>query len=248
MSPNQLVASLVIAGILCASTGSAFAQARPGAPVEPVAAPPPAGPPPPPQYQQYPRMPPYPQRYQPAEQYPSPEPPASAIAPNGEYVAPMSQTTQPTYIPQSVAMSGPRFIKDWEEGQPIPYGYHHETRVRKGLVISGSVVFGVLYLYSSLFAAIGADAADGGENKLGYMAIPVLGPFLEMSQTSGPGSATADYLLALDGLAQAAGVTMLVCGLMYPKHLLVRNDLASMTVVPMKIGLEGTGAGIVGRF
>ena len=245
MSPNQLVASLVIAGIVCASTGNAFAQARPAAPAPPP--PPAAGPPsapPPPQYQQYQQMPQYPQRYQPAEQYPSPAPPPSAIAPNGEYVAPLSQMTQPTYVPQSVALSGPRFIKDWEEGQPIPYGYHHETRVRKGLVISGSIVFGVLYLYSGFFAAVGADASSG-DNKLGDLAIPVLGPFLEMSQTD---SATADYVLMLDGLAQAAGVAMLICGVMYPKHLLVRNDLASMTVVPMKIGLEGTGAGIVGRF
>ena len=247
MSPNQLVASLVITGILCASTGNAFAQARPVAPAEPAPAPAAAGPqpaPPPPQYQQYPRMPQYPQRYQPAEQYPSPEPPQSAIAPNGEYVAPLSQTTQPTYLPQSVAMSGPRFIKDWEEGQPIPYGYHHETRVRKGLVISGSIVFGVLYLYSGFFAAVGADASSG-DNQLGYLAVPVLGPFLEMTKTD---SATADYVLMLDGLAQAAGVAMLACGLIYPKHLLVRNDLASMTVVPMKIGMEGSGLGVVGRF
>jgi hypothetical protein len=154
----------------------------------------------------------------------------------------MSQTTQPTYVPQSVAMSGPRFIKDWEEGQPIPYGYHHETRVRKGLVITGSVVFGVLYLYSTFFAAVGSDA---GTNKLGWMAVPVVGPFLETSETS---SATLQYILVLDGLAQAAGVAMLFGGFMYPKHLLVRNDLASMTVVPMKIGMDGSGMGVVGRF
>jgi hypothetical protein len=52
----------------------------------------------------------------------------------------------------------------------------------------------------------------------------------------------------LDGLAQAAGAALLFAGVMYPKHLLVRNDLATMTVVPMKIGLEGSGFGLVGRF
>jgi hypothetical protein len=233
MSPKQLVAALVLACFAFGPATKAFAQAA--APVPPPAPQAPQYPP-----AQYPAQ--YPQRVQPVEQYPPPPPPASAMAPNGEFVAPMSQTTQPTYVPQSVAMSGPRFIKDWEEGQPIPYGYHHETRVRKGLVITGSVVFGVLYLYSTFFAAVGSDA---GTNKLGWMAVPVVGPFLETSETS---SATLQYILVLDGLAQAAGVAMLFGGFMYPKHLLVRNDLASMTVVPMKIGMDGSGLGVVGRF
>jgi hypothetical protein len=232
--PRQFVVAFSLACFAWGSATNAFAQAAPGA-APPPPYPAPQQPPP-----QYPAQ--YPQRVAPPEQYPPPQPPASAIAPNGEYVAPMSQTTQPTYVPQSVAMSGPRFIKDWEEGQPIPYGYHHETRVRKGLVITGSVVFGVLYLYSAFFAAVGSDA---GTNKLGWMAVPVLGPFLETTETS---SASLQYILVLDGLAQAAGVAMLIGGAMYPKHLLVRNDLASMTVVPMKIGMEGSGLGIVGRF
>jgi hypothetical protein len=172
------------------------------------------------------------------------------MAPNGEYVAPLSQTTQPNYLPQSVALSGPRFIKDWDEGQPIPYGYHEETRVRKGLVITGAVLFGTLYLYNAFFASIGQDAANsssgsGGDNKVGWLYLPVLGPFLEMTETS---SATLHFLLVLDGVAQGVGVTMLVSALMYPKHLLVRNDLATMTVVPMKIGMDGQGLGLVGRF
>jgi hypothetical protein len=229
MSLNHLVVASVIASILCAPATNAFAQALPPAPVLP------------PQY----APPQYPQRYQAPEQYPPPAPPTAAVAPNGEYVSPLQQTTQPTYVPQSVALSGPRMLKDWEEGQPIPYGYHHETRPRKGMVIAGSVVFGVLYLISAYSGAIGDDLANGGENKAGWMFLPVLGPFLEWSETD---STTLRYMLALDGLAQAAGVTMLVCGLLYPRHLLVRNDLASMTITPMKIGMEGSGFGLVGRF
>ena len=41
---------------------------------------------------------------------------------------------------------------------------------------------------------------------------------------------------------------MLISGLMYPRTMLVRNDLASATVVPMKIGMDGSGLGLVGRF
>jgi len=237
MSPKHFVVAFVIAGILSATTTRAFAQ---------------AGPPPQQQPQQYP-PPGYPQPGYQQGQYepplnPGPQPPQSAVAPNGEYVAPMSQTTQPTYVPQSVAMSGPRFIKDWEPGQAIPYGYHEETRVRKGMVISGAITFGVLYLYSTMIASIGSDLSSGtgGDNKVAYMYLPVLGPFLEISQTNG--SASANELLVLDGLAQGVGAALFFAGIMYPKHLLVRNDLATMTVLPMKIGMEGQGVGIVGRF
>src|SRR3954469_8973442 len=98
------------------------------------------------QYNQYPGAP-----------QPNPAPPPTQMAPNGEYVAPLSQQTQQVYVPQSVALSGPRMIKDWDENQPIPPGYHRDTRVRKGLVIGGAILFGVPYLYSAGFAAIGDD-------------------------------------------------------------------------------------------
>jgi len=249
MSPNKLFVASMIGSILCASAGSALAQA-------PMPAPAPAQAPAYPQQGQYqqPGQVPPPQGYpHPAQYggepryYPPQPPPGSAVAPNGEYVSPLSQTTQPTYVPQSVALSGPRMIKDWEPGTPIPHGYHAETRVRKGKVISGSIIFGVTYLYSSFIAAIGQDIAeaDGSDNVLGWLFIPVLGPFLEMMETD---STTAHYVLALDGIAQAAGVTLLVTGLIYPKWVLVRNDLASATVVPMKIGMDGSGLGFVGRF
>jgi hypothetical protein len=175
--------------------------------------------------------------------YPPPPPP-SAMAPNGEYVAPFAQQTQPAYVPQSVAMSGPRMIKDWDENQPIPHGYHPETRVRKGMVIGGAVVFGVPYLYSLLIASVGADVSGGGSNPVASLAIPVLGPFIEMGETS---SSTAHFMLALDGAAQTAGAIMFIYGLTTPRNVLVRNDLA-MTVVPMHLGKDGSGLGFVGRF
>jgi hypothetical protein len=61
-------------------------------------------------------------------------------------------------------------------------------------------------------------------------------------------SATAHYLLAIDGAVQATGAILMVTGILYPKWLLVHNDLASGNLVPMKIGLDGSGLGFVGRF
>jgi hypothetical protein len=184
---------------------------------------------------------------QPPPGWPPPQgvPPASAYPqPNGEYVAPLSQQTQPVYIPQSVALSGPRMIRDWQDGDPIPWGYHREERVRKGEIIPGALVFGIPYIYSSLIGSIGSDIS--GHNDLAWLYVPVLGPFIELKDSS---SNTLDELLIIDGVAQAVGAYLLIHGLTVPKAVLVRNDLAmNVMVTPAPMGKDGTGFALVGRF
>jgi hypothetical protein len=179
---------------------------------------------------------------------PSQPPPASARQPNGEYTAPLAQQTQQVYVPQSVAMSGPRVIKDYEEGEPIPPGYHADTRIRSGLVVGGAVTFGVMYLFSVLAGSIINDAADasyGNKSDRGdFLFIPVVGPFLQMTKTS---SSSGNTMLVIDGVAQAAGATMLIVGITSPRTVLVRNDLAEVRVTPMTVG-TGNGVGLVGTF
>lgn len=182
---------------------------------------------------------------------PSQPPPASAQAPNGEYVAPLQQQTQQVYMPQSVALSGPRIIRDYEEGEPIPPGYHAETRIRSGLVVGGAVTFGVMYLISVLVGAAMNDAAKaesaygGGGTRGDFLFVPVLGPFLQMSKTS---TSSGNVTLAIDGIAQAGGAVMLVVGVTSPRTVLVRNDLGEIRITPMKVGERGTGLGLVGTF
>jgi hypothetical protein len=173
--------------------------------------------------------------------------PPGAVAPNGQYIAPLSQTTQPTYVPQSVALSGPRFIKDWHDGDQIPWGYHREERVRKGEIISGAIIFGVPYLYSTFIAAIGEDfsTTSGGSNPVGWLYLPVLGPFIELKNSD---SATVNELLIIDGLAQGIGAALFIHGFNSPRPLLVRNDLALVTVTPTPIGKDGTGMMLMGTF
>jgi hypothetical protein len=181
---------------------------------------------------------------------PSQPPPASAQAPNGEYVAPMQQQTQQVYMPQSVALSGPRVIRDYEDGDQIPPGYHAESRVRTGLVVGGAVTFGVLYLLSVLVGAAISDtnkaignssSRDNGD----FLYVPVAGPFLQMTKTD---SSSGNVTLAIDGIAQAAGATMFIVGITSPKTVLVRNDLGEVHVMPMKMGTNGGGLGLVGTF
>jgi len=179
----------------------------------------------------------------------APPPPPDAVAPNGQYVAPMQQQTQQTYVPQSVARSGPRVIKDWQEGEPIPPGYHPSTRMRGGLVGGGIGTFTPAYLISIIIAAANAD--NGSANALW---VPGLGPFIQMGQIGGSNCdascrATADVGLVIDGLMQAGGIAMFIAGIAWPKTVLVRNDLGKIHVMPAPmIGQNTTGLGLVGTF
>lgn len=177
-----------------------------------------------------------------ADEIPPPVPPPGLVP---MYPAPLSQQTQPTYVPQSVAMSGPEEITDIEEGRPPPPGYTAVQRTRKGLIIGGGVTFGATYGVSALTAAIGHDISDSGRNEVAAMWIPVVGPFIQISRTD---SAVANVLLAGIGGAQVAGAVMLYYGLTTKKRVFVRNDLVgNMTVVPLA-GNGATGLGLSGRF
>ncbi len=169
-----------------------------------------------------------------------------APPPPGVYQTPMYQQTQGSYVPQSVAMSGPRVINDYDEGDPIPPGYHVDTRIRKGLVVGGAVAFGVCYFFSALVAAAGQDSSNGGSNNESALWIPAIGPFIQMANNS---SAIGNVFLVIDGIAQAGGLAMLVGGLVSPKTVLVRNDLGfHVTPMPMQMGKNGGGFGLAGTF
>jgi hypothetical protein len=144
-----------------------------------------------------------------------------------------------------VALSGPKEISDWQPGDPIPPGYHTQTRVRKGLIIGGAIPFGVLYLLSAFSAAVAQDASQGSTNSnpAGALYIPAVGPFIQMGNTS---SSIGNFFLAVDGAGQTAGLIMLVYGLTVPSTILVRNDLGAgrPLIVPMRMGRDGTGVGL----
>lgn len=151
----------------------------------------------------------------------------------------------PAYaIPPSVVLSGPARLTDWEEGEPIPRGYHPIRRKRTGLVVGGAVTFGTTYLLSALGGAI---ASDTGSDRAALLMIPVIGPFTMIGGDSG---ATGSFGLVLNGLTQAAGITMFAIGMAMPKTVLVRNDLAKVEVapVPMTFGPQSGGVGLLGTF
>lgn len=174
-------------------------------------------------------------------------PPRPQPMPLPVYPAPLVQTTQSTFVPQSVAMSGPEEINDFDFSRPVPLGYTPIERTRKHLIVGGGVTFGVVYGLSALVAAAGDDTArrDGTSNEVGALWIPVAGPFLQMGQTD---SAVGKFFLASVGGAQLAGALMLYYGLTSKEHVLVRNDLVgSLTVAPLA-GNGASGMALAGRF
>jgi hypothetical protein len=168
------------------------------------------------------------------------------------YQAPLSQTTQTTYVPQSVALSGPEEIDD-VEGRRAPAGYTPVQRTRKGMLIGGGITFGVSYGYAVLFAAAGSDSAsydnyDGssGKNELAALWIPVAGPFIQLADTD---SSIGKLALAGLGSAQVIGAVMLYYGLTTKKTVYVRNDLlGSLQMTPMVGANGGNGMAVTGRF
>lgn len=158
---------------------------------------------------------------------------------------PIVVAPQPTYvITPTVRLASPQRVLDWEDGEPIPAGYHSVKRKRKGLIIGGALTFGITYLLTALGGAIAADAGGG---RGAVLMLPVFGPFGAMGKEAG---ATGSFLLVLDSLAQAAGITMFSLGMVKPKTTLVRDDLSKIEVrpAPMTFGANGAGFGLVGRF
>jgi hypothetical protein len=178
---------------------------------------------------------------------PAPVPPYP-MPPQVEYPAPLSQTTQPSYVPQSVALSGPEVIKDTDEDRGPPPGYTAVWRTRKGLLIGGGITFGVAYSFAILTAAEGADSAEwseSGENESASMWIPIVGPFLQMTQDD---QATEDLGLAIVGGAQVVGAVLLYYGLTSKKRVFVRNDLVGNLSVSPMAGNGASGMMVGGRF
>ena len=169
-------------------------------------------------------------------------PPPPALQP--VYVAPLSQTTQTTYVPQSVALSGPDEMS-YDSERPVPMGYTVVKRQRKGLLIAGGASLGASYGLSVLIAAVGEDLSSDGNNEVAALWIPVAGPFLQMANTD---SATLRVFLFGLGAVQTTGAVMLYYGLTTKKSVLVRNDLVgSMTVTPYA-GDGTTGMMLSGKF
>jgi hypothetical protein len=105
---------------------------------------------------------------------------------------------------------------------------------------------------------VGADYEDNS----GFLLVPVLGPWLMLASGGANDDCTREPesdlqvcedraalrgVLVFDGITQAAGATMLLIGLFVPSKRLVR-DYDTLRVVPVRLGHNGHGVGLVGAF
>jgi hypothetical protein len=133
-----------------------------------------------------------------------------------------------------------------DDGDPIPPNYHRVMRVRSGLVKAGAALFGATYPLSLGVVGMCAAVACNSVGKDVALAIPGVGPFVQMARTTNfPGNA----VLALDGLAQLGGIAMITIGVAASQEVFEPNAVAEtfhLTLAPMLGPLyEGRYEGVV---
>jgi hypothetical protein len=185
--------------------------------------------------------------------------PARATVPPGYMLVPIPQGSADTRYnvsyPQARGALPPGMELPYEEGDTIPEGYKLRTQPRRGLIIAGSIVTGVPWVFS-VMAAVGADY----ENKTGFLLVPAVGPWLTLMAGGGKDDdcgGTDDFcnadnaglrsVLVLDGIVQTAGAIMFVSGFAFPRTRLVRKDV-TLSFLPTTVGRDGYGIGAIGTF
>ena len=193
----------------------------------------------------------------PTRHAPGPTPGPASIP--GEPALGWSPTPTPALGAPSFA-AWPPAVLPYREGIPTPQGYRLDSRINGGLVYGGLSIFGVPYV-----AGLVAAAASGFSKGSGWLALPIIGPFLAMggrdlnecdfitvsSSASSPGLNPAEEqaqcrrvvvrearilgVFALDGLIQATGSVLTIAGLLSPRETLVRSDIFPPDV---KVGFD----------
>ena len=144
----------------------------------------------------------------------------------------------------------PSSAPPWDPSQPVPSGYHVERRTRLGLVIAGSVVFGVAYLGIVVPNLL---IATSGNPSAAIVTVPVGRPFYHVvaNLRDANGVYAVAGLTAFDALVQAAGAGMLIAGIVGTRVLVpgpARPSAVHLTLVPIRLEGRGAGVGIAGTF
>lgn len=192
----------------------------------------------------------------PAPLYPPPV--ASAPAPVAPLPGPEAPIAYPV-APLGANASLPPLLP-FRDGLPIPPGYHVEKRPASGLIMTGAVALGVGYL-----AGLGVGLDKGFDGSLGWLALPVIGPWPAVTGRkvncaavtvdearqcldSASKEATTIALVAVDGMVQATGLLLLLAGLASGQPELVRDDVSKVQVTAGRRSDGGFELGLHGQF
>lgn len=142
---------------------------------------------------------------------------------------------------------------------PPPPGYVEDSRANSGLVWGGGIT-----LATSYALGIGFGASRGFDQGLGWVALPLFGPFIaagqrDLSCTITVSTASAEEcqrktvdeaktlaVLAGVGVAELVGGALLTFGLLDRTRLWVRSDLKEVAIAPYVLpgGRSGSGGGL----
>lgn len=179
---------------------------------------------------------------QPATPPPATDPAMTPPPPPPPMPPPQSQLP-PTYLEPAPrpAVLGPARLAAVPNQAP-PVGYHEVQENTPGLIVAGSITFGVTWVVFNLFPGLIASSAGCGE--CGFLMIPVVGPVvLGIASNNITAQSGLIGLLAIDTIVQAGGMAMLIAGLAITKTVWVR-DYRPLSVVPILTpGMQGLAIG-----
>ncbi len=143
-----------------------------------------------------------------------------------------------------------------------PPGYAYEEHTSSTPIVVGSLLLAIPYA-----TGLGIAAAEDFGNASGWLALPVLGPWLALMSRENPCETADDAqefnsdvghcvaepfvrgLLVLDGVLQATGAVVVIVGASSSeKRLVPARGHARMSLMPRAIGRSGYGLGVVGSF
>lgn len=142
-----------------------------------------------------------------------------------------------------------------------PPGYQVEEHTPATPIVVGSLLVGVPYA-----TGLGIAAAEGFANSSGWLAVPVLGPWLALGARDNPCDGARDAqefnsdvghcvaepfvrgMLVLDGVLQATGSVVLIAGASASEKRVVPKRSARVVAMPQPVGRSGYGVGVVGSF
>jgi hypothetical protein len=144
---------------------------------------------------------------------------------------------------------------DYDSTRPIPEGYVLRQRPRRGLLVSGSIVFGVGYGLSVLGAASPGDKDIDG----GWLLVPVVGPLIALTTQHKtcviePQAAHCErsqstvIVLGMLTTMQVVGASLFTWGVAVPRRRLERKAATTLSIGPTTLGRSGYGMAAFGQF
>ncbi len=159
-----------------------------------------------------------------------------------------TQPQQPVYVPQPQ----PQYVQQPQYyAQPQPT--RTEQRAHVGLIVGGAVMLGVSWLvHGALISPFAGYSLDSGYQiaweAFRYMGlVPLAGPWIQLAiKPSGLSDDGWGPYLIIDGLLQAAGLTMLILGATITETVTVYGD--SRTGPSLALGVGPGMLGATGTF